>query len=137
MSSAADQQADRRDGDQCHYRNLVGSSRPKTPGQEKPGGTDLLAQEAHRPWQDLLANEVLFCPISGWDLQLVGDLASVFVLVDWRFGPEVFEKSIWPDIVAGKYTGLRPADQNPVIAVPDEEVRALSGRRTALADLGR
>jgi hypothetical protein len=109
-----------------------GSMRPKISGEGKRGGAEGKKQDSHRPWQDLPTNEILFCPVSGWDLtplQLVGDLASVFVLADWRFGPEVFEKSIWPDIAAGKHSGLRPAvdNQNSVIAVPDEEVLSVSG----------
>jgi hypothetical protein len=95
-----------------------------------------LSREASWLWQDLPANEVLFCPISGWDLvplQVLGNMASVFVLVDWRFGAEVFDAGIWADIMAGRHTGVRPSDlcaKNPVIAMPDEQVRALSGPST-------
>ena len=91
------------------------------------------AQDALTPWLNLPADDTVFCPMSGWDLTpllLAGDLASVFVFADWRFGAEVFDKGIWPDIKAGKYDGLYPGDvdaENPVIALPDEEVRKLSG----------
>jgi len=106
------------------------ASKKDSCGEHSPSSEQGLSLEAYRLLQDLPTDEILFCPISGWDLtplQLLGDLASVFVLVDWRFGPEVFDSGIWPDIVAGKCAGLRPVDQNPVIAVPDEEARAISG----------
>ena len=98
------------------------------------GQTEDFEEEASLLWENLPSRDVVFSPFADCDLaplQRISHLASVYVLCDWRFGPEMFD---WLVARVGRespiYSGLepRPEDaENPVYAVPDDQARAVSG----------
>ncbi len=97
--------------------------------------TTQFAQEAQRLWQDLPALGVVFSPVAEWDmapLQRLSHLASVYILCDWRYDPNMFDHMVGRLVAEDRtYSGLGACSRDgakPIITVPTEQVQAISGR---------
>ena len=137
QTRSRNQRADRQYREQPRHpdRNRRGSLIPGVRSGGWRDQTTLLAQEAQRLWQDLPMLRVVFSPIGEWDmapLQRLSHLADVYILCDWRFDPDMFDHMVGGLVAEDRtHNGLEPYSRDgerPVIAVPTEQVQAISGR---------
>jgi hypothetical protein len=132
-----DQRADRQYGRQASdsVRNRQNDLIPGKGSNGWRNYTGHSALGAQQLWDNLPAQGVVFSPVAEWDtapLQRLSHLANVYILCDWRFDPAMFDHMVHGlGAEEGPYRGLglRNHDgEKPIIAVPTEQVRAITGR---------